>query len=146
MAELTAPVVDPVKPQVPELNQEEVVKLRAEVESLKDKAAKTEKLQQDLDGAVAELIELRKKKSISPEEKEKLEKEVANLKSKLEVATKQRNEQVLNRMASTPSADPNPAATETNQLSTEQEKLRKDKGWTAEKYLSMKAKYPDIVP
>ena len=51
----------------------------------------------------------------------------------------------LNKIASTTSTPGSPTTTEGSKLSPEQEKLRKEKGWTEEKYLKMKAKYPQVI-
>ena len=52
-----------------------------------------------------------------------------------------------NRFASTSTSGANstPRETASNKLTAEQEALRKEKGWTVEKYLAMKAKYPAVV-
>lgn len=52
---------------------------------------------------------------------------------------------ILNQFASIPAVGGKPKAAEEQRLTAEQEKLRKEKGWTVEKYLKMKSKYPKIV-
>ena len=47
--------------------------------------------------------------------------------------------------ASSPTVASTPKVTEGGKLTSEQEKLRKEKGWTVEKYLKLKEKHPDIV-
>lgn len=47
--------------------------------------------------------------------------------------------------ASSPNASGSPKSSKSAKLTPEQEKLRKEKGWTEEKYLQMKAKYPNVI-
>ncbi len=47
--------------------------------------------------------------------------------------------------ASSPTVASTPKVTEGGKLTSEQEKLRKEKGWSVEKYLKLKEKHPDIV-
>ncbi len=135
------PEVLPVEVVTPKtFTQEEVDKLTAE------RDAEVTKAKEDLGKVVNELVELRKKKSVSPEEKEKLEVQVKDLEQKLTEANKVKVDAVLNSLASTPSGDSTPKSAGANsQLSARQEELRKEKGWTVEKYLQMKEKYPKIV-
>ncbi len=147
MAEI-APVVELQNQQVPPVAltpEEEVVKLKAENETLKVVAEKSVKLQSDLDGAVSELIELRKKKSVSPEEKEKLEKLLKEKDAEIALIKKQRNDEVLNSLAAQSQTPPTLKTTEINPLTSEEEELRKSKGWTVEKFVSMKAKYGNVI-
>jgi len=59
--------------------------------------------------------------------------------------SKEEGKSELNQYASTPTFGGKPKAGEEQRLTPEQEKLRKEKGWTVEKYLKMKARYPKIV-
>ena len=47
--------------------------------------------------------------------------------------------------ASSPAVSTTPKVIEGGKLTSEQEKLRKEKGWSVEKYLKLKEKHPDIV-
>ena len=105
------------------------------------------KLRQDLDHAVSELIELRKKKAFPEEERAKLEKQIADLEADLKKVKEERNDTLLGSLASTPTpTTPTGPTGPAVELSPEQEKLRKEKGWSIEKYLEMKEKHPSIVP
>ncbi|RLF89002.1 hypothetical protein DRN43_04665 [Thermococci archaeon] len=53
---------------------------------------------------------------------------------------------ITGREATTSSLPAKPKTAEGTRLTPEQEKLRKEKGWSVEKYLEMKAKYPKIIP
>ena len=128
---------------------EELTKLTQERDQLKLEKVETET---KLTNVVNELIELRKKKSISPEDVDKVEKEKAALIEEVSKLNKElgeiksiKKDEALNSMASTSTTTATPTVSETNTLLPEQEKLRQEKGWTVEKYLQMKAKYPRIV-
>lgn len=53
---------------------------------------------------------------------------------------------ITGREATTASLPAKPKTAEGIKLTPEQEELRKKKGWSTEKYLEMKAKYPKIIP
>ena len=59
--------------------------------------------------------------------------------------SKKEGESDLNRYASNPVFGGKPKGAEEQRLTAEQEKLRKEKGWSIEKYLKMKSRYPRIV-
>lgn len=148
MAEI-APVVPPKEnEQVPPVTlkpEEEVAQLKAKIAELEPKAQEAEKLKGDVNNAVSELIELRKKKAISPEEKTALEEQIKKKDEEIALLKKQRNESVINSLASQPIAPSTPKANDTQQLTPEEEKLRVSKGWTVEKFLNMKSKYANVI-
>ncbi len=59
--------------------------------------------------------------------------------------SKKDGESIINQFASNSVFGGKPKVGEEQKLTMEQEKLRKDKGWTVEKYLKMKSKYPKII-
>jgi len=160
MAEQTD-IQEPKAPEETPTPETEVETETPKNEIPEPKRGKEEELQAKLDSVTGELIAMRKTKqgleeqlakAPKAEDKETLEAKVKELEAQLNAKDSdlrkvkdQRNEEVLNSMASTPDVALSPRAEETQKLTAEQEALRKDKGWTVEKYLSMKAKYPEIV-
>lgn len=130
---------------------ETVSKAELEAAQAKTKEAETKAAQEAADkvALTAEIIELRKKKGVSPEEHASAlqlkDGEIAELTKQLALAHQKMNDKQLGDAAAAPIVPTTPPASTPSPLTPEQEELRKTKGWTVEKYLAMKLKYPKVV-
>jgi len=61
------------------------------------------------------------------------------------VTPKKTDTSKMNDYAGTPGSTSTPRTVESNKLTPDEDKLRREKGWTVDKFLKMKEKYPDIV-
>lgn len=145
-------------PEVEEGKEVDAEELKAQNEELKTKLdeaiANAQKADDDKHNAVEELIGMRKKLRekeeaagglVSQEEHERVLQEFSEVKSKLKERNSELADEILNKAASQPITPNTPEAPPESQLTEEQQKLAKAKGWTEEKYLEMKAKYPAII-